>query len=74
MATRFRLHPSLSFLEKDGVWVFYLDFGFTFFRDRAARFISRLIQSLQAGQDPDGLPDDFLALLVQKGFVREEEQ
>ena len=74
MTTRLCLHPSLSFLERDGVWVFYLDFGFTFFENEAAELIDRLMASLEAEQDPTGLPEDFLDFLTSKGFIREEEQ
>ena len=60
-----------SFVEKNGVYAFYVNFGFIFLKGMAAK----LMRDLLASADPDGLldasvvPESFAQYLVSKNIL-----
>jgi len=65
---------SVSFIKKNEVYVFYIDFSFIFLRGIAARLMDAILEkaSLDGWFNLDGVPEDFILYLISKKIVVEE--
>jgi hypothetical protein len=63
-----------SFRKKDGVYVFYVDFNFVFFKGIAAGFLDAILSSInpEEGIARDAAPEDFMSFLISKNILVEE--
>lgn len=70
---RIRLCRNVSFREKNGVYVFYTDFNFIFFKDVASTLIRQLLEAIDSsdGELVKGFPDDFVDYLLSKKIAEE---
>jgi hypothetical protein len=70
---KIRLCRSVSFREKNGVYVFYVDFNFIFFRGVASSLIEPLSETIDSlgGVSVKGIPDDFVDYLLSKKIAEE---
>lgn len=68
----FQLNPFVSFREKGGVCVFYIDFAYIFFKDKSARLLRNMMGKLERkekiGKD---IPDSFIEYLIDKKIIVE---
>jgi len=66
-----KLNRCISFVKKNGVYAFYVNFGFIFLKGKAAR----LMDDLLASADPEGLlnpevvPESFAQYLASKKIL-----
>lgn len=70
---RIRICRDVSFRERDGVYVFYTNFSYIFFKGVASSLIEQLLASMKASgvSLAQGLPDDFVDHLLAKKIVEE---
>jgi len=69
-----RINRSVSFIERNGVYVFYLDFSFIFIEGGAASIMKTILEkaNIEGVLDLNGIPNDFVDFLVLKKIVTEE--
>ena len=65
------INPAVSYLEKNGVYVFYFDFNYWFFSDMAGKLMKSLLNSLSQDKNPVDLPDAFLDYCKSKNIILE---
>lgn len=70
---RIRLRRDVSFREKNGVYVFYANFNYIFFKGVASSLIEGLLESIgsSGGALVKGFPDDFVDHLLSKKIIEE---
>jgi len=66
-----RLNRSVSYKEKNGVYVFYREFNYLFFSGQAAHLISRLLSLLSKGESLNSISGTFLEYLKTKNIIEE---
>ena len=66
------LNHSVAYREKNGVYVFYYDFSYIFFKGVAANLIGQMLAIIDEGQSLKSLPDSFLNYLISKRIILEE--
>ena len=74
MKTRI-LNRSVSFLKKNGVYVFYNNFNFILLKGTAAKLMYAILgKDDESGQlSFDNVPEDFVLYLISKKIIIEEE-
>lgn len=70
---RIRLCRDVSFKEKNGVYVFYTDFNFTFFKGVGSTLIRQLLEAIDSsgGALVRGFPDNFVDYLLSRKIAEE---
>lgn len=71
MAIIVELNPVASFKEKNGVYVFYVNFNYFFFEEKAAELMFQLFEIITENGDSISLPCDFINYLLDKEIIRE---
>ncbi|MFA5023598.1 MAG: hypothetical protein WC523_01385 [Patescibacteria group bacterium] len=68
------LNPAVVYRKKNGIYAVYLDFNYFFFSGPASDLIDGLLLALAAGESLNSFPSDFLAYLVSKKIITEEQK
>lgn len=71
MSLKIILNPCVSYKKKGGVYVFYIDFNFFFFKAGAADLVEEVLIAISGDNDFSRIPNDFLEYLVSKNIIRE---
>jgi len=66
------LNPAVAYREKSGVYVFYYDFGYTFFTGAAAKLINQMFVIINEKRSLRELPESFLNYLISKKILEEQ--
>lgn len=68
-----KLHKAVSYKKKNGVYAFYTDFSFIFFKGIASTLIKKVLEAINSsdGVCVEGVPDDFIDYLLTKNIVEE---
>jgi len=72
MKNSFRLNPRVSYRKKNGIYVFYYDYSYIFFTNKAAQLIDILLMLLNGKNNTSkNLPKSFLDYLKSKNIIEE---
>ena len=66
---------SVSFMKKNGVYSFYINFSFIFLRGTAAKLMDIVLEKVspEGWLRLDNVPEDFILFLISKKIVVEED-
>ncbi|MFA5614889.1 MAG: hypothetical protein WC993_10540 [Methanoculleus sp.] len=67
-----RLNPAVAYREKNGIYVFYHDFSYTFFTGAAAKLINQMFVTINEKRSLKELPESFLNYLISREILEKQ--